>query len=300
MRTATLPKARPAPATAPAVAVFVDPPSAHYLRDALFDAADPALNRDGGLLPYARAREALAQDGIGLHTADHLHECRYLGTSNHYWSMGPLENYAALASRGDVELRGFMLFEPPLVSPGMYAALPQLTRDFAEVFVHNIVGDGYSLRGVDVTRLRKFHWPQPYDWWHRRSLLKAYRGPCDSKLATLSGYRFSLCLENMPMRGYVTEKIFDCFYSGTVPVYQGGADVAEFVPADTFIDARDFASWSDLWLAIKDMSDAQWQGYRERARTFLAGPGGRAYYRSLSEIFVRSSRSTGALQRSAN
>lgn len=342
----------------PSVSVYIDPPSEHFLGDGLFNADDPGLNRDGGLLPYVRAREALEQAGIGLHTADHLRQGRYRGTLNHYWSMGPLENYRSLASRDDVVLRGFMLFEPPLVSPNMYASLPKLTRDFAEVFVHNVEGDGYSLRGVDVAKLRKFYWPQPYDdvvephwakrdrrnalvvvagnhnpggrrpelyseriaavaelerlgcidlfgrgwdrwwsrsslwagyWWHRRALMRAYRGACTSKLATLSDYRFSLCLENMPMRGYVTEKIFDCFYAGTVPVYQGGEGIAEFVPVDTFIDARAYASWSDLWLAIKDMPAAEWQGYRDRARAFLTGPKGSAYYASLTNIFVGAS-----------
>ena len=338
---------------APRLTVYIDPSSEHFLQDRLFDAADPRLNRDGTLLPFVRVREQLAHEGIGVYTADRLRNGEHLGDVNHFWSIGMLDSYRQFVGRSDVSLRGFMLFEPPLVSPSMYAALPALTRDFAEVFVHNTDGDGYSLDGVDRARLRKFHWPQPYAdvvepywgrrersnrlvviaghhkprhglpefysrrieavaalsklgcidlfgrgwerWWgrssmwlpywlNRRGLMRAYRGACESKLETLSNYRFSVCLENMPMEGYVTEKIFDCFYAGTVPIYQGGRGIEKYIPRNTFVDASAHSSWRGLWSAIESMPAQEWEAYRENARSFLRQEGKAAYYDSLARI----------------
>ena len=69
--------------------------------------------------------------------------------------------------------------------------------------------------------------------------------------------------------GWMTEKIFDCFFAGVVPVYLGATDIAEHVPADIFIDMRDFAGYHELHNFLRNLSDADVEGYRERARTFL-------------------------------
>lgn len=43
----------------------------------------------------------------------------------------------------------------------------------------------------------------------------------NDKQAFLSGFRFNLCPENMDAAGYTTEKIFDAFAAGCIPVYMG-------------------------------------------------------------------------------
>ena len=54
----------------------------------------------------------------------------------------------------------------------------------------------------------------------------SWRGPARSKSETLGRYTFALCFENMVLKGWITEKIFDCFYSGTVPIYLGAPDLS--------------------------------------------------------------------------
>lgn len=334
------------------VTVFVDPTTGHFMDDRLFDVSDPTLNRDDQLLPFSRLRDRLAAAGVRIHTADRLRAGRGLGRINHYWSIGLLDGYRDLVGRPGVVLKGFMMFEPPLVAPAMYAALPELTRSFEHVYLHNTLGDGYSLDGVDRSRLHRFHVPQPYPgvvepywsagerlnkivviagnhnpgtarpelyshrieavaalaplgcvdlygkgwdrWWsrhsmwlpywrHRRALMLAYRGACASKLPVLSRYRFALCLENMPMRGYVTEKIFDCFYAGTVPVYQGGEGVEEYLPPGTFIDRQAFGSWREMWTALSRMPDDEVASYRNAARDFLRSPGYLPFFHGLDD-----------------
>lgn len=68
----------------------------------------------------------------------------------------------------------------------------------------------------------------------------------NDKLETLSKYRFSLCFENCVFPGYITEKIFDSFFAGCIPVYYGAPDITDFVPKETFVDLRDFHGYREL------------------------------------------------------
>lgn len=52
----------------------------------------------------------------------------------------------------------------------------------------------------------------------------------EDKLGTLRHFRFALCFENCVFPGYVTEKVFDCFLSGCVPIYLGAPDITDFIP----------------------------------------------------------------------
>lgn len=89
-----------------------------------------------------------------------------------------------------------------------------------------------------------------------------YCGPAADKLKTLSAYRYSLCLENdshpLWSAGYVTEKIFDCFYAFTLPVYFGASNVEKVIPKECFIDLRNFSSLSKLDDYLRAMSDNEY------------------------------------------
>jgi hypothetical protein len=99
----------------------------------------------------------------------------------------------------------------------------------------------------------------------------SYRGAVADKLGTIKQYRFSICYENTrDAPGYITEKIFDCFAAGTVPVYWGASNVDQYVPKDCFIDRRAFASNEELYQFLKGMSKEAYQGYLERIKAFLA------------------------------
>ena len=45
--------------------------------------------------------------------------------------------------------------------------------------------------------------------------------PIHSKHQTLQNYRYTLCFENSYYPGYITEKLFDTFSAGTIPIYWG-------------------------------------------------------------------------------
>ena len=333
--------------------IYIEPSSWHFFEDRLFDNNNKFLNRDGTLLPFVRLREHFHSKGIAIHTADFLRKGLHLSDINEYWSLGILNQYDQFLNRSDVCLKGFILLEPPLVAPKMYSELPRISHVFEKVFVHNTVGSGYSLKGVNQGVLHSYYWPQPYEseiepYWSNRerynklaviaghhhskwrkpeyyskrieavvelskyhaidlfgrgwdkpfsknslwmpylrnylTIKNAYKGPCNSKLELLSKYRFSLCYENMPMQGYITEKIFDCFYAGAIPVYLGAPNINQFIPTEAYIDVADYKSLTDLYRDIASWPIARSEVMREAGKEFLRNKGA-DYFNSLIQVF---------------
>ena len=98
---------------------------------------------------------------------------------------------------------------------------------------------------------------------------KNYQGSIPSK-EVLKDFRFSLCYENMQnISGYVTEKIFDAFHFGSVPVYLGADNITKYVPKNCFIDRRKFRSLDELNSYLRNMKEEEYQLYLENIETFL-------------------------------
>lgn len=110
------------------------------------------------------------------------------------------------------------------------------------------------------------------------SQYKSYRGCVDDKLQAMKHYRFSICYENCADRkGYITEKIFDSFAAGCVPVYWGAPNVERYIPKDCFIDRRNFTSMQELHAFLKNMDKTTYEGYIARIRAFLDTPQARLF-----------------------
>ncbi len=91
----------------------------------------------------------------------------------------------------------------------------------------------------------------------------------DDKYEMLGRYQFALCFENCEYPGYITEKIFDCFFSGCIPVYKGAPDVGNYIPADLFIDMRQFDSFQALDNYLNQLTENDIIGYQSRITDFL-------------------------------
>jgi hypothetical protein len=59
------------------------------------------------------------------------------------------------------------------------------------------------------------------------------------KEEALCDYMFSVTIENDQYETYWTEKILDCFVSGTIPVYHGAPDLANYFNMDGIITLKD-------------------------------------------------------------
>jgi hypothetical protein len=99
---------------------------------------------------------------------------------------------------------------------------------------------------------------------------KNWKGKAKSKAQTLPNYKFCICYENMKnAKGYITEKIFDCFMAGCLPVYWGASNITDYIPKDCFIDRRKFASMEALYAFMQHMRREEYEGYLNRAAKFL-------------------------------
>ena len=191
--------------------------------------------------------------------------------------------------------------EALLEQDGKFVRFPSLYYDFPFGAVHGIAGnaerpeDWHSKRKAICQvagNKRSFIASELYSrrraiarWFGRNGTLSldtyglppmpvpGYRGAAKDKLETLSQYRFALCLENdghpIWSRGYVTEKIFDCFYAYSVPVYLGAADIERHVPADCFINLRQFDSLDALDRYLSEMPDEEYEKYLKAIEQFL-------------------------------
>jgi len=112
----------------------------------------------------------------------------------------------------------------------------------------------------------------------------SYRGKVVHKHDVLARTRFSICYENArDLPGYITEKIFDCFFSGCVPVYWGASNISEHIPADCFIDRRNFNGTEDVYKFLKSISEDDFKEYQRCIAAFLESD---AAYPFSSEFFA--------------
>lgn len=337
------------------VALYIDPPTHHFLGDRLFILDDGRPNGDRMNAPYVFLKERLAGHGIAVHTADCLLDAPSARGRNVYVSMGHLQYYPRIIKRRDTIASAFFALECPIVEPSLYRALGTVQHHFKRMFSWS---DAVSLEPFVGQRLRleSFYWPQAFDrvhehvwgqprtkflvminsnklprlnvqelyrerqkavayfartndielygpgwndppsrvgrtwvpatvrriqrvmnrYWHRihpdpllEAARRVYRGRATTKAETLGRYTFALCFENMMLKGWITEKIFDCFFAGTVPIYWGAPDITDYIPAECFIDMRRFSTYEDLRTHLKSLDEDTIHRYRMNARDFL-------------------------------
>jgi alpha(1,3/1,4) fucosyltransferase len=337
------------------VALFIDPPSYHFVGDRLFDPATTRFSGDDNAAPWLHLRDWFGERGVDVHTADYLVEGRRRRRRNVFVSLGLRKRCRAVENQPDVALSAFFAFESPVVEPALYRGLADVERRFQRVFTFAPAdsltpflraplrseifrlpqhvdsvredlwsrGDRKFLVMINNNRLPAIRWNElyterlraldhfaprgeidlygkgwdepPYQmgigWmpgtlqklirkvqtaWQRirplPSLAAArhvYKGTVASKLDALSRYTFSICFENVVLDGWVTEKIFDCFAAGTIPIYWGAADIERLVDPDCFIDMRRFGSYDELGRGLRSLGEPEIRRYRERAREFL-------------------------------
>lgn len=98
----------------------------------------------------------------------------------------------------------------------------------------------------------------------------SYKGPVLNKVKIYERYRFSICYENArDLPGYVSEKIFDCFFSGCVPIYWGAPNIGAFIPNDCYLDRREFSSMETLYERIRKMSEDEYMARQEAIEAFV-------------------------------
>jgi hypothetical protein len=160
--------------------------------------------------------------------------------------------------------------EPPEILPHLHDDLPRIEHQFKYIFTYHdeslnrnpekyklylTAGHTCELRGIPqksklcsfvcsaktMCPLHKF----------RHSVVRAFENEIDIygyyswidiKNTGLEDYMFSIAIENSVQNDYFSEKIIDCFVTGTIPIYWGARNLGQYfdldgvIPFDKFIE----------------------------------------------------------------
>ncbi len=137
----------------------------------------------------------------------------------------------------------------------------------------DLYGVGWNtpvVSGSLIGKIERRFW-RVLDRLFKQSPFPSYRGKVQSKRDVLTRTKFAICYENVrDLPGYITEKIFDCFFSGCIPVYWGASNISEYIPADCFIDRRQFQDTEAVYRHLKSITEQEFTAYQQRIRNFLS------------------------------
>lgn len=103
-----------------------------------------------------------------------------------------------------------------------------------------------------------------------RKPLRSYRGAVTDKYETLAKYRFCLCFENQTNRpGFITEKLFDCLFCGTVPIYLGAPNIEEYVPSECYIPMNEIGDFGALQDRMESMEPEEFGVIQDAGQKFI-------------------------------
>lgn len=175
---------------------------------------------------------------------------------------------------GFIDNHTYHKFFYPVMNPIISELVPFEARKFATLIAANKGSNHpdelYSARRNAIEFFESQH-PDDFDlygrWWGK---YRSYRGSIIRKVDVLKHYKFCICYENIKnVPGYVTEKIFDCFRAGCIPVYWGADNVTDYIPAGCFIDRRHFDSHEQMYQYLKNMSKEEFEMYLQNIQVFL-------------------------------
>lgn len=113
----------------------------------------------------------------------------------------------------------------------------------------------------------------------------SYRGKVSEKKSTLEKYKFAICYENAKdIPGYITEKIFDCFFAGCIPIYWGANNVSDHIPEGCYIDRRLFNTHEGLYDYISSINESEYLERLSSIECFLTSDKAKQF---SSEFFAR-------------
>ena len=76
------------------------------------------------------------------------------------------------------------------------------------------------------------------------------------KIEGLKDYKFSIAIENGIHDNYFTEKILDCFLTGTIPIYRGPKNIGDFFDINGIIT---FETVDELINIVNTLTDNEYQ-----------------------------------------
>ncbi len=105
---------------------------------------------------------------------------------------------------------------------------PKRMKFCAALISNNITTDGFRLKFIkELNKYKKIDMGGKIN----NNIGK----PIENKIEFLKSYKFSIAMENSEGDGYISEKIYDSFLAGTIPIYYGDYMVDEFINPKSYI-----------------------------------------------------------------
>lgn len=116
----------------------------------------------------------------------------------------------------------------------------------------------------------------------------SWRGQVENKLELLQRYKFNICIENAKnYDGYITEKIFDSFRAGCIPIYSGPPNIHDYIPSNCYIDIENFSSFKDCYNYMLSIDDREFKKYTESINEFLDSKDAKSFeYKTFIDTFI--------------
>jgi hypothetical protein len=171
----------------------------------------------------------------------------------------------------------------------LYSERAKVIRWFEKNTPENfrLYGNGWSVpekRLGSIGRLR-YRLEKVIPFLTRRPVFPSYQGPVNTKQSVLLDSKFCICFENArDIRGYFTEKIFDCLFAGCVPIYWGEPDIARWIPQECFISFRAFNSFESLYKYLSSITPEIYMQMQNAGQKFIRS---KAFDAHTSEAFSK-------------
>jgi Glycosyltransferase family 10 (fucosyltransferase) C-term/Fucosyltransferase, N-terminal len=188
-----------------------------------------------------------------------------------FWSMECEEHYPALTNPGLLALFDiYMTYKSdadiwvPYIHPEYKDKLrqkPATKTNFITAFISSPFNK--SKREERLREIMSFVKVESYGKLFHNTKIVDDAG-VQTKLDTVSKYKFTIAFENAIARDYVTEKFYDPLIAGSVPIYLGAPNIDEFAPAKKcYIDVNSFPSTKELvdYLMLLNNDDSLYRQY---------------------------------------
>ena len=92
----------------------------------------------------------------------------------------------------------------------------------------------------------------------------------EDKKKIINNYKFIFVIENSSdYNGYMTDKIFEAFFSGSVPIYLGPSNIEKYIPNNCFIDYRNFKDLRELYSFLTSINKNVYDDYLINIHNYL-------------------------------
>ncbi|MBD3260630.1 MAG: hypothetical protein GF334_02965 [Candidatus Altiarchaeales archaeon] len=193
------------------------------------------------------------------------------------------------ALRNKSRVKVGVLFEPPAISPEVYAFArtheeafdyictfdESLIASVGSKFVPYIYGTSWIHTGTwgvypktrhasmimsskKITPGQRLRHEVAGRYGSHFSLFGRGIRPIENKIDGLKDYRYSIAMENCRVNAYFTEKVMDCFLTGTIPIYYGCPKIMKFFNP---VGVYTFENLDELDGILKGLSE---EDYRSR------------------------------------